>query len=338
MGRIKDTNNLKSFNDRCFVVEIEFVALTGFTKDEVANFIAAEARVEVVAEGYNHETRNHWKIVGDSSVGSTDATPGYSNMGLELVSPILKGADGVAQVVAVLNAMKSKMVTNGFDQTVNKPLCAINRTCGLHVHHDVRDWVSDFRSHDADKNYSAINKVTNLISLTSKFENVIYGMLPASRRNGSWSRPINNQYNSVFEAMNGKSLKKRADKVKYLADCNKRNKNSARWQYDRYCGLNTLPMFRHGTVEFRYGSPTLNVEKMINWIVFTQCFVNMAETFKTVNSYSEMKLDTKRNVDLTFDKMRDSLGLSRRMCKDDFQRACALWIRKRYNHFNPQTA
>lgn len=77
---------------------------------------------------------------------------------------------------------------------------------------------------------------------------------------------------------------------------------------------------------------------MINWIVFTQAFVNMAEVFKTVNSYSEIKLDTKRNIDLSFDKMRDSLGLSKRQCQDDLQRQAGLWCRKRFNHFNPSQA
>ena len=52
----------------------------------------------------------------------------------------------------------------------------------------------------------------------------------------------------------------------------------------------------------------------------------------------KMKLDTKKNVNLTFEKMRDSLGLTKRMCQDSFQRNCSLWIRKRFNHFNSQTA
>ena len=337
MGRIKDTSTLKSFNNRSFGVEIEFVLKRGISTELAAakieeyanNRLPQDNQLTVRFAGYTHAVTQCWKIVTDASVHSTQATRGY-HKGLELVSPIIKGEKGAQQLKVILEAMKQDF--NG------KALCAINRTCGLHVHHDIRVWRDELRSQDVLSNENAINKLTNLITLTTKFEDVIYGMLPRSRRQGSWCQPVSNIYNNVFSAINGKSNHKRSAKVKYLKNVKKNNGNSTRWQIGRYCGLNTQNFFKYGAVEFRYGSPTLNFEKMINWVVFTQCFVNMAETFKTVNSVKEMKLDTKKNVDLTFEKMRDSLGLTKRMCRDDFQRNCSLWIRKRFNHFNPTTA
>ena len=61
----------------------------------------------------------------------------------------------------------------------------------------------------------------------------------------------------------------------------------------------------------------------------------MSEAWTTVNSVKEMKIGTKAEVRLTFEKMRDTLGLVKRMCQDDFQREASLWMRKRFDHFNP---
>src|SRR3954470_7213352 len=58
-----------------------------------------------------------WNAQNDGSIRPT--IPGY--VGVEIVSPILRGADGLAQiadVVARLNAMGGR----------------VNRSCGFHVH------------------------------------------------------------------------------------------------------------------------------------------------------------------------------------------------------------
>lgn len=339
MRRIKNQDQLKSFYNRSFGVEIEFVSqhgknYTATRVQDLANLsLPADNQVIIESQGYNHNVSNTvWKLVTDSSVRKTVAnSSNYQTRGLEIVSPILKGKKGVAQLEAIVKAMTTVLSTG-------EPMCAINRTCGLHVHHDVREWRGNLRSEVVENNNDAINKLTNLITLTTKYEGIIYGMLPSSRRTGQWCRPVNECYDSVFGAINGKSYEKRAKKVSKLKSLNKRHRGQNVWQNSRYCGLNTASFFKYGTVEFRYGSPTLNFNKMINWIVFTQAFVNMAEVFKTVNSYSEIKLDTKRNIDLSFDKMRDSLGLSKRQCQDDLQRQAGLWCRKRFNHFNPSQA
>ena len=105
-----------TYTNRSFGIEIEFV---GVTKSRVAAMLRANG-VEAFVEGYNHQTRNHWKIVSDSSLHH------YSGLTGELVSPILTGAEGVRQletVCRVLNELEG---------------CTVNRTCGLHVHLDCR--------------------------------------------------------------------------------------------------------------------------------------------------------------------------------------------------------
>ena len=332
MGRIKDSSKLAKFEDRCFGVEIEFVAprsLVGensgsyqSSRSAVATAIERVSGVTVVAESYNHTTRTHWKIVNDSTARPTlsQHNNGYIG-GFELVSPILKGENSINELKAILKAMRLLNLD-------------VSRHCGLHVHHDVREWRKDLRSSDFNRNHDAMNKITNCITLTQKFEDVIYGMLPKSRKSGGWARTINSTYRSVWHSMNGKASHNKADKMKALKKYQKSHSTSASFQRDRTCGLNFHSMFRHGTVEFRYGAPTLNAEKMINWIVFTQQFVNMAEVWKSVQTPKEMLIDIKANVDLTFEKMRDTLGLTKRMCRDEFQRNCSLWIRKRFNNFH----
>ena len=353
MGKIKDTSKLQSFNSRAFGVEIEFVAPRNIVGDnngayqgarvdaaraiqnkanEIlnANIVVGdpnncEDAVEIVAEGYNHETREHWKIVNDGTARPTQRQIRNGLIGgFELVSPILKGETSMKQLKAILEAMRIL----GFD---------VSRHCGLHVHHDVRNWRQELRSNDYSKNEAAMNKISNCITLVQKFENVIYGMLPESRRNGRWCQPLNQTYNSVFHCLNGKATHTKKEKMAYLKNNQKSHRNQATFQNDRYCGLNFQSMFKHGTVEFRYGAPTLSFEKLSNWIVFTQAFVNMSEAWTTVNSVKEMKIGTKAEVRLTFEKMRDTLGLVKRMCQDDFQREASLWIRKRFDHFNPMS-
>ena len=74
-------------------------------------------------QSYNHRTQYVWKIVPDGSVRG----------GAELVSPVLRGDDGFGQLAAAGRAL----ATAG---------CKVNRTTGLHVHHDVRDLdVASFR-------------------------------------------------------------------------------------------------------------------------------------------------------------------------------------------------
>lgn len=73
----------------------------------------------IQAEGYNHQVRGHWKIVGDASV--------RGNLGCEVVSPILNGEDGIEQVKKVSEALRA----------VN---AKVNKSCGLHVHHEARDF------------------------------------------------------------------------------------------------------------------------------------------------------------------------------------------------------
>jgi hypothetical protein len=95
-----------------FGIELEIV---GLSPRESASALI-RAGIEAQAEGYNHDTRPHWKVVADGSLG-TRYQGGHT---AEVVSPILNVTD-FEQLRKVTNALKSAGAR-------------VNATCGTHVH------------------------------------------------------------------------------------------------------------------------------------------------------------------------------------------------------------
>ena len=338
MGKIKDINSIPTWESKSFGVEIEFVhkpEASALSHRQMAQAIQDKANeyminsgygmalpsITILGEVYNHNVQDYWKVVSDCTAKPTRRQRREGYIGnYELVSPILKGKQGKIQLQFILKAMKE----------LN---CDVSRHCGLHVHHDVRAWKEELTNGNEDK---CINKIVNVVTLVTKFENIIYGMLPKSRKpNGishRWCRSINQMMNNVFKHINGKSATKRGDKTKLTKKSIRSNGHfSYEFQSDRYCGLNFQSFYKYGSLEFRYGAPTLDFEKMFNWIIFTQRFVISAELFKSVNATKEMKLETEHDKYITFIKVRDSLCLTRRMCRTEEELNASLWIRKRFN-------
>ena len=106
--------------DRKFGIELELVGITR----EQAGRALSQVGIEVHDEGYNHTTRSYWKMVSDSSVRG----------GFELVSPVLRGEDGIHEARKVATALDDMGAT-------------ANRSCGYHVHLDAADLTaSDIRA------------------------------------------------------------------------------------------------------------------------------------------------------------------------------------------------
>ncbi len=212
--------------ERTFGVEIEFVG-DAYSVKEAVNQLGIECEVE----GYNHATRNHWKIVTDASVRPTGRQTGR---GLEIVSPILRGIEGLEQL---------KRVCQGLENAGAK----VNRTCGLHVHHDAQDFTTE--------------AFKNIIKIYQRFEPVIDTLVSNSRRenNNTYCASVNNRYFAY--ALEGAT---------------------ARDVIDRTCGryrkLNLQSFVTHGTVEFRQHQGTMEFEKIANWIKLTQAMVERAVT------------------------------------------------------------
>lgn len=210
--------------NRTYGVEIEFVGDRYMVLEAVR-----ELGIECHIEGYNHETRNHWKIVSDSSVR---ANRNQNGSGWELVSPILKGRDGLEQIKKVCKALKIAGA-------------AVNRSCGLHVHHDAADFTT--------------NTFKNLIRLYARFEPVIDSLVSQSRRGN------NNRYCKSLAELNIDEIMKQKDLYNITA-----------LYGNRYRKLNLQSYITHGTVEFRQHQGTIDADKIINWIKLTQAMVQRA--------------------------------------------------------------
>lgn len=116
MAALRNTVSTSTSEDRQFGVEAEFYGITPTMAVEALRAVGINAEWLT----YTHEVTSTWKLVYDASVTSTGTGIGR---GLELVSPILKGEEGLKDLEKALNALKN---AGG----------KVNTTCGLHVHID----------------------------------------------------------------------------------------------------------------------------------------------------------------------------------------------------------
>lgn len=141
-----------TISNRTFGVEIEFC--TNKTATTIARALVA-AGIECAAENYNHNTRSHWKIVTDGSV----------SCGYELVSPILSGEAGIAEVKRAAAALVAAE-------------CSVDTSTGLHVHVGANDLSRD--------------SIINLVRRYGDHETLIDAVVPSHRRNNSYARTVRN--------------------------------------------------------------------------------------------------------------------------------------------------
>lgn len=111
--------------------------------------------ITVTVEGYNHTTRDHWKLVTDGSL--------QGNNTFELVSPILVGEAGLKELEKVCWVLD---------------LCnvKVNDSCGLHVHLDAESF--------------NMNTWKNLALSYKHLENLIDAFMPEARRNNTYCKSL----------------------------------------------------------------------------------------------------------------------------------------------------
>lgn len=216
--------------NRTFGIEIE--GLSPVSRNDLARSLESFG-ISCIHEGYNHRRRSHWKIVTDGSIVESRGFCGF-----ELVSPPLRGAEGLEEIRKVAKALRQIG-------------CTINRSCGLHVHHDASDYdVESFK---------------NLYAIYIRYEAAIDELVSASRRGRG---------NGYCASLGGEQGLERVKNVRQMHQltCNAFP--------SRYVKLNCHSYEVHGTVEFRQHQGTLDGEKMAHWVVFTQMLVERAVSGK----------------------------------------------------------
>lgn len=204
-----------TISNRTFGVEIEFVGNRSAAVRALQN-----AGIECTLEGYNHYTRSTWKCVHDGSVAN----------GGEIVSPILRGEEGIATLKTVL-------------RTLSAGSFRISRDCGIHVHVGARDL--------------SVDQIRTIVKRYAHNESVIDSMMPRSRRES------NNTYCQSLSGVVGGRMDRASSNEALQSAMN----------YDRYFKVNLMSIARHGTIEFRQHSGSLNASKVSNWVKFCLNFV-----------------------------------------------------------------
>jgi hypothetical protein len=237
-------------SSRRFGVEIECVG-------EPSRVIAclADAGIQARFEHYNHIDSDRWKITTDASVR------GSSGRGIELVSPPMSGEEGRAQIAAACRALRQAGAI-------------VNRTCGLHVHHDASDLDG--------------MRLRGLVRLYQRSERVLDSLHPASRQASYFCQTM--QGMDVWEHACDAGLDDAGAYAKLIED-----------RYTRYRKLNLAAYRRHGTVEFRQHAGTLNAEKIWAWVVLTQAMVEKA---------AGGRLDLNAQILPSWERVKQALGLT----------------------------
>lgn len=133
----------KNFRLGNFGIEIE---MYGINKSELSRRLNNQG-IRCAVEGYNHFTREHWKIVSDVSISRERSC--------ELVSPVLNGERGLETINIVC-------------QIINDLGGKVGVTCGLHVHHEAVGF-----------SFETLHKVANVYR---RIEKHVDGFMPKSRR------------------------------------------------------------------------------------------------------------------------------------------------------------
>ncbi|WP_276496702.1 amidoligase family protein [Pontibacter litorisediminis] len=189
----------------------------------------------------------------------TDASITGRN-GFELVSPVLTGEDGLEQVKKACKALK-------------KCNALINKSCGMHIHFGARDF--------------ELSQWKNLYKNYINYEGLIDSFMPVSRR-------ANNNYyckSMLSRFRTERTAYASIDSCSSVAEI--AQKMTGR---NRYFKLNAESFFRHGTVEFRQHSGTIEADKVVNWITFLSNLVeyskNNVSSQKTLESLNTFQPTT----------------------------------------------
>lgn len=210
-----------------FGVELELMMPVGFSRETLALRLQQDAGIVCRAEGYNHNTGPSWKLVQDGSLGD------YTR-GAELVSPVLRGDDGLDQLRRACLVLKAVG-------------CKVTQKCGLHVHVGARSWgVQAFR---------------NLSSFYYRAQVQIDRFMAPSRRARAnmFCNPV--EYRAQLAAA-------AQDVAAVARACGQSPGSDTVRGSGRYRKLNLQSYWQHGTVEFRHHQGTVEAEKALAWVKF----------------------------------------------------------------------
>jgi hypothetical protein len=214
---------------RKFGVEIEFI---GGAAEVVREMTRRGLQVQQLS--YTHRVMRSWKIVPDASV----------MRGYELVSPPLSGAAGREQIRKACESLQAAGAT-------------VNRSCGLHVHHEI-----------TDLNGATVKRLANG---WSRSQRAIDMLVSPSRRNNTYAHPLQSR---DLESIGRIPDDATSDGIRNFLH-----------SLDRFRTLNLAGFPRYGTVEIRQHQGTTSADKIIGWLDFGQAMIERAKNADAAQSF-----------------------------------------------------
>lgn len=271
------------------------------TVDELRQVIAGTRGVDYGGHYSYHGSRtlglrcqengngNLWVSENDGSLGG-NAAIGPHGRGHEVISPVLRGVNGLTQARMVMKSL-------------SRAGAIINRTCGLHVTVGVTNTSARFRRMSKGRQAQAIGRIVDLYDY---FQDAGFNSLvSASRRPGS---PSASNY---------------ARGIRYYgSDAQSfgiRSQNQAKELLSMGIGrgvLNIGNFLSNGTVEFRQHNGTLNGAKITNWALLCGRIVSWATTQEHPNFAKDL-----RNFTPDLNGLLDCLNLGTELRRDLTARA-----------------
>jgi len=255
---------LHYFTDRTFGVEIEFYGLdyyilppdNGIIKPHNIHSKARDGRdFARILKDYKLNLgadKDSWHIEEDTSI--------VHRGGVELISPILQGFDGLIEAYRFFQLL-------GEIQGVS-----IDESCGFHVHNGVN--VDNYKC----------EHLKQLVRIVYAIEDYVYLLIAQGRCDKETCRPMDLNIKDFLELRNCEvECKENGCKIRQLwySAANRydpdRNR-SERYDLTRYHGLNLHSYWYRSTIEFRYHCAILDkVDEAMQWIIFTQFLVELSQ-------------------------------------------------------------
>lgn len=207
-----------------------------------------EIGINCEISGYTHATTRHWKIVSDGSLNGTNT--------FELVSPILRGEQGLAEMMKVCRVLKQCNAK-------------VNRSCGTHVHINARNFTLD--------------QWKRIYTNYSRLERVIDGFMANSRR------ADNNTYCKGFSRIrNFESMVNTASNLSAIGSI---MDNTRYWKINptSYSRHNTIEFRQHaGTTDYIKISSWIRF--LSNLVDYSENYLVNERTLDSMKAFNNIEL------------------------------------------------
>ena len=239
-----------------FGVEMEII-LEGMKISKLRNNLR-ERGIEISEPNSTHDVCTGWKIVGDGSIGSRNGN------GYEIVSPPSSNLDELKIVCEELDKIGAR----------------VNHTCGLHVHHDIKELKR--------------KQILRIYNFYNKYNNIIKHFLKNSRIENRYCKDISR----IIERVN--SCESKEDLLSKIAGKGMRSY----YNHCRYYCLNLRSYLFYGTIEFRQHHGSIDFDEISSWILFTHKIIERALEVDNDIIYN---LDNESSSKILFDEMMKEL-------------------------------